>query len=573
MRTLSIDLETFSTVDIKKCGAYKYTASPDFEILLFAYAYDDEPVQVVDIASGDCVPEQVRYDLCNPYVLKTAFNAAFEIACINAFYKVELDAAQWECTMVRSAVAGLALSLDAVAKILKLDEQKMDAGKALIRFFCVPCKPTRTNGQRLRNLPHHDSDRWELFKQYCAQDVQTERAIRDKLSFVEITDKERALWVLDQKINRTGVLVDLQLVENAIEINNNYRETLTGEASDLTGLDNPNSVAQLKTWLEEQMQNGEIASLNKESIKELLSDTDCPDVTRLLQLRQEMSKSSVKKYEAMANAAGADSRVRGLLQFYGANRTGRWAGRLVQVQNLPQNHLQDLDLARSLVLDNDAEMLQMLYGNVPSVLSELIRTAFVAKENHTFLVADFSAIEARVIAWLADEQWRLDVFNTHGKIYEASAAQMFKVPIESIGKGSPLRQKGKISELALGYQGGVGALKTMGALKMGLEERELQGLVNAWRNANKAIVRLWNEVEEAAIIAVQDGVTTTVRHGIRFIGGRGMLFAELPSGRKLAYVRPRLKENRFGSMSLAYEGMDQTKKTWGVVDSLSLIHI
>ena len=563
MRTLSIDIETYSPTDLKSSGVFAYAADPDFEILLFAYTWDDGEVFIVDMASGEELPGAILQALTDPKTLKTAFNAAFEMACISAWFRIELDPAQWECTMVRSAMFGLAMSLKAVAEILKLDEQKMSVGTTLIRYFSVPCKPTRSNGERTRNLPHHDRDKWELFKAYCIQDVATERAVRNRLLSYKITDKERALWVIDQRINQKGVLADVELIQSALEIDREYRERLSAEATDLTGLSNPNSVAQLKAWLEDMMDE-DIESLNKAAIKDMLEATECPDVTRMLELRQEMSKTSVKKYAAMANALGVDNRIRGLLQYYGANRTGRWAGRLVQIQNLPQNHLEDLDLARSLVKQGDADLLEMCYGNVPAVLSELIRTAFIAGEGKTFVVADFSAIEARVIAWLADEMWVLDVFKTHGKIYEATAANMFHVPLEEVTKGSPLRQKGKVATLALGYQGGVNALTAMDSGKS-IPEEEKPGLVERWRAANPHIVRLWKEVERAALKAVREATTVKIRHGVTFIGGGGMLYVELPSGRRLSYARPRLTTNQWGSDSLTYEGMDQVKKTWGRV--------
>lgn len=566
MRTLNIDIETYSPVDLIGSGVYPYARHEDFKILLFAYAFDGGAVVVVDIAQGEEVPQEVLSALTDEAILKTAFNANFERTCIAAFYGIELPAAQWECTLVKAAMCGLPLSLAAVAKVLHLEEQKMLAGKALIRYFSIPCKPTRANGNRERNLPRHDLQKWDLFKRYCAQDVETERAIRAKIAFYEIPEMEKKLWVLDQEINDRGVMLDREMINNAIAIDETTRGRLTAQAILLTGLDNPNSAAQLKTWIE-QAYGEEIISLSKQTIPEMLKNSDCEILTKVLQLRQEMSKTSVKKYMAMDKAICQDGRLRGLLQFYGANRTGRWAGRLVQVQNLPQNHLNDLNLARELVLDGDADLIELVYGNVPDTLSQLIRTAFVAKRGCTFLVADFSAIEARVIAWLAGEKWRLDVFATHGKIYEASASQMFKVPLEDVTKGSPLRQKGKISELALGYQGGVGALTTMGALKMGLQESELQSLVNAWRNANPAIVALWDEVGKAAIQAVEDGVAVTICHGITFDVKNNILFITLPSGRKLSYIRPRIDQNRFGSKSLKYEGMNQTTKQWGFQDT------
>lgn len=561
MRTLAIDIETYSGVDIKKGGIYPYAEAEDFEILLFAYAFDDDPVRVIDLAQGEALPGEVQEALTDPDVLKTAYNAAFERRCIAQWLGIVLPVEQWECTMVKAAMLGLPFGLDAVGKVLQLEQGKMSEGKLLIRYFCVPCKPTRTNGGRTRNLPLHDPARWELFKKYCARDVEVERTIRQKIGFFQIPEDEKRLWQLDQRINDRGVLLDMQMVQNALEMDARSRERLTDEAVELTGLDNPNSVAQLKGWLEEET-GQELGSLSKAALADMLQGDHKEEVLRVLRLRQELGKTSVKKYQAMQEAVCADGRVHGLLQFYGANRTGRWAGRLVQVQNLPQNHLADLDLARSLVREGDTETLELLYGNVPDTLSQLIRTAFIAKEGHTFVVADFSAIEARVIAWLADERWRLDVFRTHGKIYEASASAMFHVPIEEITKGNPLRQKGKIAELALGYQGGPGALITMGALRMGLDEGELPELVAKWRKANPAIVRLWYEVDRAATEAVEAGGPVTIRHRVRFSVDRGILWITLPSGRKLAYMRPRITQNRFGGKSISYEGMDQSSKQW-----------
>ncbi|GAB1462197.1 DNA polymerase [Pedobacter sp.] len=572
MKTLAIDIETYSSNDLIKSGVYKYVEAPDFAILLFACSIDGKPIEVFDLTklnTDNKVRERSRIvfqALTDPNVLKTAFNANFERTCISKFFNLILPPEQWECTMVKASMLGLPLSLDAVAKVLKLEDQKDSKGKALIRYFSIPCKPTKANGGRTRNLPEHDPEKWQQFIDYCEQDVRTELAIREKIKFFEIPETERKLWNLDQKINDEGIIIDPVFVENAISLDAINKERLTKEAIEITGLSNPNSAAQLKTWLSDET-GTEVTSLTKEAIPVLLEDTDCDTVTRVLNIRQEMAKTSVKKYEAMRKAICEDSCVRGLLQFYGANRTGRWAGRLVQVQNLPQNHLVDLDLARQLVLSNDLEMLEMLYGNVPDTLSQLIRTAFVAPENSRFIVADFSAIEARVIAWLAGEKWRLDVFNTHGKIYEASAAQMFKVPIESVTKGSPLRQKGKVSELALGYQGGPNALIKMGALKQGLTEDELPKLVAMWRNANPAIVRLWDDIEDAAITAVSEGVPVQIMFGIRFLVERGILFIELPSKRRLAYLKPNLKPSKFGGLSLTYEGMNQTTKQWGVQDT------
>ncbi|MBS1776016.1 MAG: hypothetical protein JSS64_07020 [Bacteroidetes bacterium] len=566
MNTLSIDIETYSSVDLKSAGVYKYAQAPDFEILLFAYAFDKQPVEIIDLAQWEDLPDNVLNALTDPAVLKTAHNASFERTCIANHFNLELDPSQWECTMVKASMLGLPLSLDAVAKALKLEQEKSTTGKALIRYFSIPCKPTKANGQRTRNYPEHDAEKWEQFKAYCIQDVEVERGIRESISWFSIPASEKQLWTLDQQINDTGILLDPVFIRHAIHIDRSYRNRLTEEAVQLTGLNNPNSVSQLKEWVNAETDN-EVEKLTKEAVPELLKTVENTTVRRVLELRQLMSRSSVKKYNAMTAAICDDSRVRGLLQFYGANRTGRWAGRLVQVQNLPRNELKDLDLARKLVKEGDSELLEILFGNVPDTLSQLIRTAFIAPEAHRFIVADFSAIEARVIAWLAGERWRMEVFKTHGKIYEASASQMFKVPIEQITKGSDLRQKGKVSELALGYQGGPAALITMGALKMGIPEEELPKLVKMWRNANKAIVNYWYEVERAAIEAVERGQKVTIKHGISFFVEKNILFIELPSGRRLAYLYPRLKPNKFGGVSLAYTGMNQTSKQFGFQDT------
>jgi DNA polymerase len=571
---LSIDLETYSPVDLTKTGVYPYVAHPDFEILLFGYAWDDNPVKVIDFTQGEELPEDVQYAIRHNAVMKTAFNAQFERVCLSKYLKLSdgyflstmsnKGEAVWSCTAVHALTLGLPGKLEQVAKVLNFpqDKQKMTEGKALIKYFCMPCAPTKTNGGRTRNLPSDAPEKWELFKTYCGQDVTVEREIRTFLSRYPVTKDELRLYALDQSINDRGVRVDATLVKHAIACDEQHKTRAMAEAVKLTGLDNPNSGAQLKTWLFDE-DCLVVDSLTKETVPELLKQTENETVKRALELRQELSKTSVKKYQAMHNAAGVDDRVRGLLQFYGANRTGRWAGRLVQVQNLPQNHLRDLDLARQLLRDGEYEMIEVLFGNVQSVLSQLIRTAFIPREGNRFLVADFSAIEARVIAWLAGERWRLDVFNTHGKIYEASAATMFKVPIETIDKHSPLRQKGKISELALGYGGAAGALITMGALKMGLTEEELPALVAAWRKANPNIVQLWRAVEGAAMTAVRDKTRVNLRKGVYFLCQGGMLFAGLPSGRRLAYVRPKLEEGgRFNRLSLSYEGMDQTTKQW-----------
>lgn len=565
MPTLSIDIETYSSNDLSKSGVYKYVEAPDFIILLFAYCYDNGPVQLVDLASGEMIPGEVRKDLVDPCVIKTAHNANFERTCIAAYLGILLPAEQWSCTMVHAAMVGLPLALETVARVLHLSQEKNAAGKALIKYFSVPCKPTKTNGMRTRNLPEHAPDKWQEFRAYCIQDVVVEREVKNKISFFQVSGKEQKLWALDQRINDTGILLDPAFVKNAIRIDSEYRERLTEEAIRLTGLNNPNSAAQLKSWIGEET-GTEVEKLTKEAVPVLLQGTDSDTVKRVLNIRQEMAKTSVKKYEAMTKVICKDQRVRGLLQYYGANRTGRWAGRLVQVHNLPRIDLKDIDLARQLVVNGDGELLEMLYGNVPDTLSQLIRPAFVAPAGHRLIVADFSAIEARVIAWLAGEHWRLDVFKSHGKIYEASAAQMFKVPISDIKKDSPLRQKGKVAELALGYQGGPNALISMGALKMGLVEEELPKLVAMWRQANKAIVRLWDTVGNAALDTVETGEARTIKHGIKFSIEKGSLFIQLPSGRKLSYIRPKIRDGKFGPV-LYYEGMNQTTKQWGLQDT------
>jgi DNA polymerase len=578
-RQLSIDIETFSPVDLTSSGVFKYAEDPDFTILLFAYAYDNEPVRIIDLASGEALPDALLSYLTDPSVIKTAYNASFEIACLNAFLITRLDPSQWECTMVKAAVSGLPLSLDAAAKVLKLDQQKMSVGRALIRYFSMPVKPVKSNGFRTRNLPFHDPEKWELFKEYCRQDVETERAVRSSISHIVILPEEKQLWLLDQEINSRGILIDQEFVANAIQIYESSQSRLLEEASYLTGLANPNSPAQLKAWLNNNDQ--EIDSLSKSNLVELLKKNNTlsnvtlsgveggveGNVTRAIELRLEMAKSSVKKYEAMLAAVCSDGRIRGLLQFYAANRTGRWAGRLVQVQNLPQNHLKDLDLARQLVKSNDGELFELAFGSVSDTLSQLIRTAFIAGEGKHFIVADFSAIEARVIAWLAGEQWRMDVFNGHGKIYEASASQMFRVPIEKVTKGSELRQKGKIAELACGYQGGVRALKSMGALEMGVPENELQSIINRWRKANPNIVQLWNDVSEKALEATESLNLVPLRFGVSFLHSKGSLIINLPSSRQLFFRNARIIKNASGNAVLAYDGMNQTTKTWETVET------
>lgn len=555
-RILAIDIETYSDIDLMRSGVYAYTASPKFQILLFAYSFDDDEVKVVDLASGEILPNEIIVALEDENIIKTAFNANFERVCLSKFLNKKLSAKSWRCTAVQAASLGLPLSLDGVAQVLGLQKQKMKEGKALIRYFSVPCKPRKSNGERTRNYQHHSLERWEVFKKYCAQDVEVEKAIRKKLERYPIINSEQKIYVLDQEINDRGVLIDTQLVEKAIECDNIHKEDTYAEAQKLTGLENPNSVIQLKQWL---LENGvEVESLSKKSVADLAKDSE-EDVQRLLNLRTQLSKTSVKKYEAIEKALCPDKRVRGLFQFYGANRTGRWSGRLLQPHNLPKNNIKDLTLARNLVKEGEFETLDMLFGNAPQVLSELIRTAFIPKDNNRFIVADFSAIEARVIAWLAGEQWRIDVFNSHGKIYEASASQMFKVPIEEITKISPLRQKGKISELALGYGGSVGALTAMGALAMGVKEEELQGLVTAWRQANLNITKLWWDIDKAAIKVVKEKSCEVVGK-IKIFYERGIMFITLPSGRNLSYIKPRLETNKFGREGITYEGIGSTKK-------------
>ncbi|MDD3250957.1 MAG: DNA polymerase [Lachnospiraceae bacterium] len=556
MSVLAIDIETYSDIDLIKSGVYAYTDSPNFTILLFAYAFDDEATEIVDIASGEHLPKSVLDALTDEAVTKTAFNAAFERICISRFLGIHLSATSWVCTAVQSAMLALPLSLDGVGEVLDITRKKLKEGADLVRFFSMPCKPTKANGGRTRNLPADEPEKWARFKEYCVRDVDAEREIREKLRNYPIPDSEMELYRLDQEINDRGILVDRELVSCAVECDLQYKEQTTRRAYELTGLDNPNSVSQVKDWLSGR--GVEAESLDKKAVKELIGDAD-GEVLEMLKLRLLMAKTSVKKYQAIERSVCSDGRVHGLLQFYGANRTGRWAGRLVQVQNLPQNHIPDLGLARDLVKKRRFEDIDLLYDSTPGVLSELIRTAFVPRPGCRFIVADFSAIEARVIAWLSGENWRLDVFKTHGRIYEASASAMFGVPIEEITKGSPLRQKGKIAELALGYGGSVGALTAMGALDMGLTEEELQPLVNQWRVANPHITKYWWDCDSAAFTAVEQKTEVTVGR-VAFSWRSGILFITLPSGRKLSYIKPRLATNRFGRMGLTYEGVGESKK-------------
>ena len=566
MKNLSIDLETYSSADISKSGVYRYCEAPDFEILLFAYSADGAPVQSVDLAHGEALPKEIRAALEDPAVTKWAFNASFERICLSLWLGLPsgtyLDPSQWCCSMVWSAYLGLPLSLAGVGAVLKLEKQKLEAGRELIRYFCQPCAPTKANGGRTRNCPEDAPEKWALFKSYNLRDVETELAIQQKLARFPVPDFVWDEYHLDQEINDRGIRLDLPLVENAIRMDTLSREELTGQMQRLTILENPNSVKQLKTWLTEH--GLEVESLGKKEVSALLRDAP-PELAEVLLLRRHLAKSSVRKYQAMQNCVCADGRVHGMFMFYGANRTGRVSGRLVQLQNLPQNHMPDLEQARALVRKGDYDTLQMLYDSVPDVLSELIRTAFVPYDGGKFIVADFSAIEARVIAWLAGEQWRLDVFKNGGDIYCASASQMFHVPVVKHGINGHLRQKGKIAELALGYGGSVGALKAMGALEMGLSEAELKPLVDAWRGSNPNIVRLWWDVDEAVKEAISDKAASET-HGIRFEYESGFLFITLPSGRRLAYVKPRIEENRFGGESVTYEGVGGTKK-WERLES------
>lgn len=566
MQTLSIDLETYSDQPLAKTGVYRYVESPDFEILLFAYSVDGAPVQQIDLACGEKIPSEILCALEDDKVTKWAFNANFERICLSRFLDYPtgdyLEPDSWKCSMVWAAYMGLPLSLEGAGAVLGLEKQKLAEGKDLIKYFCQPCAPTKSNGQRTRNLPKHSPDKWLAFKKYNIRDVETEMSIQARLLKYPVPDSVWEEYHLDQEINDRGVGLDMELVRQAIQMDGRSRSELTQAMKELTSLDNPNSVQQMKQWLAD---NGvETDTLGKKAVAELLK-TAPQQLQKVLTLRQQLAKSSVKKYQAMETAVCADGRARGMFQFYGANRTGRWAGRIIQMQNLPQNHLDDLTEARGLVRAGGFDALEMLYEDVPDTLSQLIRTAFVPQGNRKFIVADFSAIEARVIAWLADEKWRQDVFAEGKDIYCASASQMFGVPVEKHGVNGHLRQKGKIAELALGYGGSVGALKAMGALEMGLQEDELPALVSAWRQANPKIVQFWWAVDRAVMDAVTRR-TTTKTHGIIFSARNGMLFITLPSGRSLAYVKPKIGENRFGGDCITYEGVGGTKK-WERIDS------
>ena len=581
-RHLSIDIETKSSVDIGKAGLYRYVQSEDFEILLFAYQLDEGEVFIVDLANGEKIPPLIVDALSNPFVLKHAYNAAFEWYCLNrAGYVTPLN--EWRCTMIHGLYCGYTAGLDATGRAIGLpqDKLKLNTGKALIRYFCVPCKPTKSDGNRTWNLPKHAPEKWELFKAYCKQDVVTEHEILKRLAAFPVPLEEEKLWQQDIQMNAFGVKVDTELIEGALTIGSISHSELIGEAGEITDLSNPNSTAQLKAWIEKELTNYwnrklELPGLKKEDVTALLECVDIPkNVRRVLEIRQQLGKTSVKKYTAMETARGTDDRVRGLTQYYGANRTGRWAGRLVQLQNLPRNYIDTLDYARKLVKAKNYAGVKFLYGNVPDTLSQLIRTAFIPSEEHKFVVADFSAIEARVIAWLAGEQWVNEVFATHGKIYEATASQMFHVPIEKIVKGNPeysLRQKGKVATLALGYQGGTNALIAMGALNMGLTEEELPDIVQRWRNANPRIRDLWYAVEEAALITMQTAMPQGMNGLIfRYEGeleyGQSFLTVQLPSGRKLFYPKPFLQENQFGKMAIHYYTVGQQTKKWEVTST------
>lgn len=580
MKTLSIDIETFSSTNLADSGVYRYASSPDFEILIFGYSADGGEVQVIDIASGEEVPQEIIKALIDDFVIKYSFNCSFERICISVWlcrnypqffnrYSINgdqggnyLDPTAWRCSMVWSAYLGLPLSLEGVGAVLGLDKQKLSEGRNLIRYFCIPCAPTKTNGGRTRNLPIHDMEKWERFKFYNKRDVETEMAIQEKLHKFPVPDFIWDEYHLDQEINDRGIGIDSEFVNKAIEIDKKVKETLMEKMQGLTGIENPNSVMQMKKYLAD---NGmEVDSLGKKEVAELIK-TAPKGLIDGLKLRQQISRSSVKKYQAMANAICHDNRAHGMFQFYGANRTGRFSGRLIQLQNLPQNYISDLAEARALVKSGNIEALSMLYDDIPDTLSQLIRTAFVPQDGMKFIVSDFSSIEARVIAWLAGEEWRLEVFEEGCDIYCASASQMFKVPVVKHGINGHLRQKGKIAELALGYGGSVGALKAMGALDMGLEETELKPLVDSWRKSNPRIVQLWWDVDKAVKLCVKER-TSAESHGIRFSYESGFLFITLPSGRKLAYVKPRMGENKFGGEAVTYEGIGTTKK-WDRLES------
>lgn len=566
IKTLSIDLETFSDVDLSKCGVYKYAESPNFEILLFGVSVNSGDVVVYDLARGEKIPEEILAALTDSSVIKWAFNATFERACLSKYLGLPvgeyLDPQSWRCSMIWAAYMGLPLSLAGAGAVLGLPEQKLKEGKELIKFFCVPCAPTKANGGRTRNLPEHAPEKWAQFKAYNKRDVEVEMSIQDKLRKFPVPDFVWEEYGLDQQINDRGIALDMAVVENAIRFDERSKALLSSKMQELTWLENPNSIQQMKQWLSE---NGlETDTLGKKAVSELLK-TAPPQLAEVLELRQQLAKSSVKKYQAMRNAVCSDGRAHGMFQFYGANRSGRWAGRLIQLQNLPQNHIPDLKQARELVKSGNYAALELLYDDIPDTLSQLIRTAFVPNTGMKFIVSDFSAIEARVLSWLAEEKWRLDTFKSGKDIYCASASQMFRVPVEKHGVNGHLRQKGKIAELALGYGGSVGALKAMGALEMGLSEDELQPLVDMWRSSNPNIVEFWWKVDRCVKDTIRQRLPTDT-HGIRFDYWSGMLFITLPSGRRLSYVKPRIGENKFGGESVTYEGVGTAKK-WERIES------
>lgn len=571
-KNLFIDVETYSSVDIKESGAYKYIESPDFEILIIGYALDDGPVKIVDLAQGEEMPEEFEEALLDPDCVKVAHNAVFERLSFKRIgYNVPAE--QWYCTSVKAAYCGLPLSLDGVSKALNLTDKKLDTGKALIKYFSCPCKATRVNGMRTRNYPEHAPEKWEMYKEYNKYDVLAEREIFKRLEAYIIPDIERKMYVLDQNINDRGILVDMELAESAIAVDNTYTSILTQHAQQLTGLENPNSPVQIRQWIEKTI-GCVVMSLSKETMPDLMKEfADYPDVIELLNIRKKLSKTSIKKYYAMLNCAMKDHRVRGTFQFYGANRTGRWAGRLLQLQNLSKNHISHIEVPREMIRARDWESVEMMYDDVADILSQLVRTALIASPGKVFSVADFSAIEARVISWLANEKWRMDVFRGDGKIYEATGAKMFNVPISAITKGSVLRDKSKISELALGYEGSLGALKRMGGERMGLSDTEMMSLVRKWRSANPAIVDMWKEIDEASKEAVryQRPVSCTCRNIIFDCNGEFMTI-QLPSGRKLFYYGPKFKDKKIGCSTmptrvLCYQGVVQETKQWGEIDT------
>mgnify|MGYP002797904243 FL=1 len=566
MQELSIDIETYSSEDLVKTGVYRYAEASDFAILLFAYAFDMDEISIISLAEGEKLPEEVVRALTDETVLKTAYNANFERVCLSRYLNMAgyLPPEQWQCTAVLAAELGLPQTLDGVAKALNLSEQKDAKGKALIQFFSKPCKPTQSNGGRTRNLPFHAPDKWEAFREYNKKDVAVEREIKQKLKRFPLPEREQRLWELDQRILDRGVKVDKDIMQNAIDFHNRHKMECSEKLQTITQIENVNSVSQLKAWLEGKT-GQEIESLDKKAVKALQEQSKDPAVKEVLRLRSDLAKTSVTKYEAVKRSVCKDSRVRGILQFYGANRTGRWAGRILQVQNLPQNHLKDLDLARSLVKEGKYDLFHLLFP-APQTLSELIRTMLIPSDGCRFLISDFSAIEARVIAWLADEKWRLNVFESGGDIYCASASQMFHVPVEKHGINGHLRQKGKIAELALGYGGGKAALISMGALDMGIPEEELQPLVDVWRASNPNITQLWKTVEKAAIEAIK-GKPSRTAHGLSFSLEGGILFIGLPSGRRIAFVKPEIGINRFNAPSVQYMGQNQTTKSWEKIET------